>query len=459
MSTKACSAIQLHFASDFLFQMANKRLEVVLPARNIPNGIRPQCAFVEDHSVVPPPLLEGDGLACNIIALPPTDATIPGPIMIEVPYSASLRALERELIIWRKEQDGQWTVHENIGSKIASTDSATFVNPNEKILRITTASLPRYFAIVSRIRQDLATIDPAGGIIPSTAVPAANVLFPVKAVKDVSDMAVQYHQIAPETASHFLGGQHAACCIVTIEPRRMKFDKPIKITVPVPKGFVKRSQTEYYCNPTHYRLYCSVAAEHKQSQWEDVTWCNNLVSIDNATIQFVTILSARYWLIDCGQEIQKRAHEEINLLRDVRLLYKEACAVPYWVRFAVGVRSLGKRFAAIHVAIVMDDGCDMKKALLPNDGTFREICRSGSMELTEADQISIEVDGNLHLVTKEEKQTRLIFLPLRNNIIRGLLKVHDPEETREGRLRILKDVRSRHNEGTKQFLYSSSIRV
>lgn len=61
-----------------------------------------------------------------------------------------------------------------------------FVDPNamdsefssNRITRIVTTDFPNYFAIVTRIRQEVHAVGPEGGIITSTVVPQVQAIFP-----------------------------------------------------------------------------------------------------------------------------------------------------------------------------------------------------------------------------------------------------------------------------------------
>lgn len=44
--------------------------------------------------------------------------------------------------------------------------------------RIITNDLPRYFAVLTRIRQDVGSIGEKGGVISSTVVPQVQAIFP-----------------------------------------------------------------------------------------------------------------------------------------------------------------------------------------------------------------------------------------------------------------------------------------
>lgn len=47
-----------------------------------------------------------------------------------------------------------------------------------RITRILTQDFPQYFAIVSRIRQEVHVIGPEGGMVSSTVVPEVQAVFP-----------------------------------------------------------------------------------------------------------------------------------------------------------------------------------------------------------------------------------------------------------------------------------------
>lgn len=51
-----------------------------------------------------------------------------------------------------------------------------------RITRILTNDFPHYFAVVSRIRQEVHAIGPDGGTVSSTAVPLVQAVFPSNAL-------------------------------------------------------------------------------------------------------------------------------------------------------------------------------------------------------------------------------------------------------------------------------------
>lgn len=49
---------------------------------------------------------------------------------------------------------------------------------SNRITRIVTTDFPNYFAVISRIRQEVHAVGPEGGIITSTVVPSVQAIFP-----------------------------------------------------------------------------------------------------------------------------------------------------------------------------------------------------------------------------------------------------------------------------------------
>ena len=71
---------------------------------------------------------------------------------------------------------------------------------------------------------------------------------------------IQAQPIPPELAAKLLGNRVAVSPIVTVEPRRRKFHKPISLTIPVPTAAGKGMINQYNNSdgtPT-LRLLCSI---------------------------------------------------------------------------------------------------------------------------------------------------------------------------------------------------------
>lgn len=108
--------------------------------------------------------------------------------------------------------------------------------------------------------------------------------------------------------------------VITIEPRRRKFHKPITLTIPTPQAANKGMINQYGGETPTLRLLCSIAGGTSEAQWEDVTGSTPLTFL-NDRVSFTTTVSARFWLMDCRNisEVPKMATE----------LYKESLFVPF----------------------------------------------------------------------------------------------------------------------------------
>ena len=106
-----------------------------------------------------------------------------------MPHFAALRNKEREIVILRSDNGESWKEHTLEATEDAVQDvlqesfDADEMNQIEdlntnRITRILTTDFPQYFAIVSRIRQEVHAIGPQGGVVNSTVVPQVQAIFP-----------------------------------------------------------------------------------------------------------------------------------------------------------------------------------------------------------------------------------------------------------------------------------------
>merc|ERR1719507_2210600 len=103
-----------------------------------------------------------------------------------------------------------------------------------RITRILTTDFPQYHAI-----------GPEGGVVNSTVVPQVQAVFPQGALTKKIKVGLQAQPIPPELAAKLLGNRVAVSPIVTVEPRRRKFHKPISLTIPVPTAAGKGMINQY----------------------------------------------------------------------------------------------------------------------------------------------------------------------------------------------------------------------
>lgn len=75
--------------------------------------------------------------------------------------------------------------------------------------------------------------------------------------------------IPTELTAKLLGNSVAVSPVVTIEPRRRKFHKPITLTIPVPQAANKGMINQYGGETTSLRLLCSIAGKFNKTSKKD----------------------------------------------------------------------------------------------------------------------------------------------------------------------------------------------
>lgn len=73
----------------------------------------------------------------------------------------------------------------------------------------------------------------------------------------------QAQPITPELVTKLLGNRVAVSPILTVEPRRRKFHKPITLTIPVPQAATKGMINQYSGDAPTLRLLCSITGSTK----------------------------------------------------------------------------------------------------------------------------------------------------------------------------------------------------
>ena len=163
------------------------------------------------------------------------------PVIIEVPHFAALRGKEREIVILRSDNGETWREHTLEATEDAvqevlqesfdadgnlvllhfnvlctlflilisliryfSTSLIIFIEMSQledlntnRITRILTTDFPQYFAIVSRIRQEVHAIGPEGGVVNSTVVPQVQAVFPQGALTKKIKVGLQVNMFRP----------------------------------------------------------------------------------------------------------------------------------------------------------------------------------------------------------------------------------------------------------------------
>ena len=76
------------------------------------------------------------------------------------------------------------------------------------------------------------------------------------------NVLLQAQPISAELAAKLLGNRVAVSPIVTVEPRRRKFHKPITLTIPKPQAANKGMINQYSGDAPTLRLLCSITGKN-----------------------------------------------------------------------------------------------------------------------------------------------------------------------------------------------------
>ena len=74
-------------------------------------------------------------------------------------------------------------------------------------------------------------------------------------------LATTLAEVIPELVVKLLGNRVAVSPIVTVEPRRRKFHKPITLTIPVPQAAARGMINQYSGDTPTLRLLCSITGK------------------------------------------------------------------------------------------------------------------------------------------------------------------------------------------------------
>ncbi|XP_063817860.1 ankyrin-3 isoform X20 [Pseudophryne corroboree] len=413
-------------------------MRIIIPPRKCTAPTRITCRLVKRHKLaIPPPMVEGEGLASRLVEMGPAGAQFLGPVIVEIPHFGSMRSKERELIVLRSENGESWKEHqydckleeltELLNGMDEELDSAEELE-KKRICRIVTKDFPQYFAVVSRIKQESNQIGPEGGILKSTAVPRVQASFPEGALTKRIRVGLQAQPVPDELVKKVIGNRATFSPIVTVEPRRRKFHKPITMTIPVPPPSGEGVSNGYKGDTTpSLRLLCSITGGTSPAQWEDITGTTPLTFVSDC-VSFTTNVSARFWLGDCHQ-----IPETVSLATQ---LYRELICVPYMAKFVVFAKMNDPVEARLRCFCMTDDKVDKT---LEQQENFEEVARSKDIEVLEGKPIHVDCYGNLTPLTKGGQQLIFNFYAFKENRLPFSVKVRDPSQEPCGRLSFLKE--------------------
>ncbi|XP_055210129.2 ankyrin-3 isoform X14 [Gorilla gorilla gorilla] len=413
-------------------------MRIIIPPRKCTAPTRITCRLVKRHKLAnPPPMVEGEGLASRLVEMGPAGAQFLGPVIVEIPHFGSMRGKERELIVLRSENGETWKEHqfdsknEDLTELLNGMDEE-LDSPEElgkkRICRIITKDFPQYFAVVSRIKQESNQIGPEGGILSSTTVPLVQASFPEGALTKRIRVGLQAQPVPDETVKKILGNKATFSPIVTVEPRRRKFHKPITMTIPVPPPSGEGVSNGYKGDTTpNLRLLCSITGGTSPAQWEDITGTTPLTFIKDC-VSFTTNVSARFWLADCHQVL-----ETVGLATQ---LYRELICVPYMAKFVVFAKMNDPVESSLRCFCMTDDKVDKT---LEQQENFEEVARSKDIEVLEGKPIYVDCYGNLAPLTKGGQQLVFNFYSFKENRLPFSIKIRDTSQEPCGRLSFLKE--------------------
>ncbi|ELK28830.1 Ankyrin-1 [Myotis davidii] len=357
------------------------------------------------------------------------------PVIVEIPHFASHGRGDRELVVLRSENGSVWKEHKSrygesyldqilngMDEELGSLEELE----KKRVCRIITTDFPLYFVIMSRLCQDYDTIGPEGGSLKSKLVPLVQATFPENAVTKRVKLALQAQPVPDELVTKLLGNQATFSPIVTVEPRRRKFHRPIGLRIPLPPSWTDNPRDSGEGDTTSLRLLCSVIGGTDQAQWEDITGTTKLVYA-NECATFTTNVSARFWLSDCP-----RTAEAVNF---ATLLYKELTAVPYMAKFVIFAKMNDPREGRLRCYCMTDDKVDKT---LEHHENFVEVARSRDIEVLEGTPLFAELSGNLVPVKKAAQQRSFQFQSFRENRLAIPVKVRDSSREPGGSLSFLR---------------------
>ncbi|OWF56525.1 Ankyrin-2 [Mizuhopecten yessoensis] len=412
-------------------------VRIIIPPRKASMPTRVTCRLIKKEKLMHPlPINEGEALAARILEMGPVATKFLGRIVIEIPHFASLRGKEREIKILRSDNGEKWEEH-----PILATDDAVNKALNEsledleheddlankRITRILTDDFPRYFALVTRVREERQSVGEEGGVISSTVVPQVQAVFPEGALTKKIRVGLQAQPISPDLVAKLLGNRVAVSPIVTVEPRRRKFHKTITLTIPVPKAQQKGMINPHRDDLPTLRVLYSISEGTDSAIWDDLTDQTQLKLV-NDCVSFTTRVSGRFWLMDC--------QNYSDATRMATELYREAVVVPYMARFVVFAKRTGEQEGKLRMFCMTDDKIDKT---LEKQEHFVEVARSRDVEVLEGRQQFVEMAGNLIPITKSGDQLYVDFKAFRENRLPCTVRIRDLDQEPAARVAFMKE--------------------
>jgi len=410
-------------------------MRLIIPPGAVDHPTRVTCRYLRgtgDRLPFPPPLMERESLASRVIEMGPLTSTFKVPVLLEVPHFASVRGGERELIVLRCDDGETWREHttsylqtgwqgddEEIYADFVATTGLTAAYEEldtSRVVRISCTGFPQYFAILSRIKEEVRAIGADGGRVTSSHEPHVQAYFPKGALQKKIKVALQVQKVplkllkltCPTAALKFSP-------LVAIEPRRRRFHNAVQVALPLSAATSKDS--------TRVRLLCSLAASSTpKAVFEDVTDITP-ITISKGSVIFETKVSALFWAVYLEEPSVESMTE---LLPSAQYLYEEIMLTPYMARFVV----LHKPHCphawcdTLRIICVTDDKAESWGEL--GNPSWTTVASTDEMEVTCGSTLTCHVEGGLEVATDCQLEfghrTSLVFQPFVSNFATLLVR-------------------------------------
>ncbi|XP_064174181.1 ankyrin-3-like [Anguilla rostrata] len=376
-------------------------MRIIIPPRKCTAPTRVTCRLVRRHKLAsPPPMVEGEGLASRLVEVGPAGAQFLGPVIVEIPHFGSMRGKERELIVLRSDNGETWKEHQYD------------YRPEE------------LSHLLNGMDEDSA--EPGSGDCSNTAAVA---------------LCAKAQPVPDELVKKLVGSRATFSPIVTVEPRRRKFHKPITMTIPVPPPSAEGMSNGYRGDSAPcLRLLCSITGGTSPAQWEDIRTAirdhrplHHRVYPSAPCVSLSLFLSpvpaaCRFWLADCHQ-----VPETVGLAAQ---LYRELICVPYMAKFVVFAKMNDPVESRLRCFCMTDDKVDKT---LEQQENFEEVARSKDIEVLEGKPIHVDCYGNVAPLIKTGQQLVFNFYAFKENRLPFCVKIRDVSQEPCGRLSFLKE--------------------
>ena len=321
-------------------------MRVIIPPGAVHQPTRVQCRYQQlSHVAFPPPFMEREALASRVIDMSPAGEKFKSPVLIEIPHFASCASAEREIIVLRSDDGETW--YEHVSDQVENGEIyqdvvTSVVTKNDddleriydvlevskgRVIRILTSVFPRYFAVITRVREEVKSVGPDGGKVVLPQEPKLRATFPKNALYKKIKVGLQVQSLRPEIVQAAFGRSVEVSKMIAVEPRKRKFHQPIFVSIPLPCSPSKVTDN------TDIRLLCSVTGPTEKASWQDMTDSTPL-ELCKDVVHFSTKVSALFWIL----VIHDKQREPESALTLANRLYEESILIPYLARFSVFYR-------------------------------------------------------------------------------------------------------------------------